>query len=326
MSTGKLPPDGGWGWIVVGANVVSNVSIQPRTVYKQITYNHFQQMMSLPVTTNFGLIFKDKLSTLAMSATDVSMIININSSCGMLMGLITGPLLKFFGYRKIGAMAGFMFATGITMTAFATTFTHFIVTYSLLAGNFLVHLEVHQIILYQHFAAAGYGLTTSSFSLALNTYFKERRSKAAGITMALTGFGPIIYPPMITYLLSVYGVMGCVLVLGGLSFNIVAVAFLLQPIKYHYITATVDRIETGERYTSVPPDSTDNHRNSQSDHASSMENEDDYLESMHKLEDFSKPEPKAFTTKQVNDKENCQLPENGKSLVAFGAQKQTNLI
>lgn len=51
------------------------------------------------------------------------------------MGLITGPLLKYFGYRKIGIIAGLMFATGITTTAFATTITHFIATYSLMAGN-----------------------------------------------------------------------------------------------------------------------------------------------------------------------------------------------
>lgn len=81
--------------------------------------------------------------------------------------------------------------------------------------------------------AAGYGLATSSFALALNTYFKERRSKAAGITMALSGFGPIFYPPLITYLLSAYGVNNCVLVLGGIGLNIVLAAILLQPVKYH---------------------------------------------------------------------------------------------
>lgn len=88
-------------------------------------------------------------------------------------------------------------------------------------------------------AAAGYGLTTASFYLALNTYFKERRSKAAGVTMALSGIGPIIYPPMITYLLSKFSVTGSVLILGGLSFNIVVAAILLQPIKYHYIVKPI---------------------------------------------------------------------------------------
>lgn len=92
-------------------------------------------MMSLPLITSFGLLFKDKLQMLSMPATDISMIININSAFGMSMGLFTGPLLKNFGYRKIACAASFMFATGIVMTAFATTFTHFIITYSLITGN-----------------------------------------------------------------------------------------------------------------------------------------------------------------------------------------------
>lgn len=33
------------------------------------------------------------------------------------------------------------------------------------------------------------GLCTSSFSLALNTYFKEDRNKAFGIGATITGFG-----------------------------------------------------------------------------------------------------------------------------------------
>lgn len=91
--------------------------------------------MSLPLITSFGLLFKDKLQMISMPATDISMIININSAFGMSMGIITGPLLKKFGYRKIGCAAGFLFASGVVMTAFATTFTHFIITYSLITGN-----------------------------------------------------------------------------------------------------------------------------------------------------------------------------------------------
>lgn len=134
--------------------------------------------------------------------------------------------------------------------------------------------------------------------------------------MALMGFGPIIYPPMITYLLSVYGVMGCVLLLGGLSFNIVAVAILLQPIKYHYIREPPDQLETGELYNAVPTECTNKRQNSESEPDSSIENEDDYLESMDKLNAFDKPlqatGTKEYAIKQLDDKSNFQLLENGK--------------
>lgn len=45
--------------------------------------------------------------------------------------------------------------------------------------------------------------------------------------------GPIVYPPMVTYLLMTYGVNGTVLILGGISIHTVMAALMLQPIKWH---------------------------------------------------------------------------------------------
>jgi hypothetical protein len=44
-----------------------------------------------------------------------------------------------------------------------------------------------------NFLAIGMGLCTSSFSLALNTYFKENRNKAFGIGATITGLGNFIF-------------------------------------------------------------------------------------------------------------------------------------
>lgn len=81
--------------------------------------------------------------------------------------------------------------------------------------------------------ASGLGLALSSFSLALNSYFKENRNKATGISLTLTGLGPILYPPMISALLIFYGVQGCVLILGAICMHIIMAALLLQPVKWH---------------------------------------------------------------------------------------------
>lgn len=91
--------------------------------------------------------------------------------------------------------------------------------------------------------AAGNGLATAAFSLALNTYFNKKRNKAAGIAMTITGFGPIMYPPLITMLLTLYGVQGCVLILGAIGTHIFVAAVLLQPIKSHLIFETNECVE-----------------------------------------------------------------------------------
>lgn len=79
-----------------------------------------------------------------MPATNTSLIINLSSVFNMMMGLVTGPLLKFFGYRKVALGAGTLFSLGIILTSFASTFKHFIFTYSILAGKIRFALKIYR--------------------------------------------------------------------------------------------------------------------------------------------------------------------------------------
>jgi MFS family permease len=73
----------------------------------------------------------------------------------------------------------------------------------------------------------------SALNLAINTYFRERRSKAMGFGMTAMGLGPVFMPLVISKLMDIYGVTGTALILGGLSLHSLAAALLLQPVKWH---------------------------------------------------------------------------------------------
>uniref|UniRef100_A0A336LNZ1 CSON015582 protein n=1 Tax=Culicoides sonorensis TaxID=179676 RepID=A0A336LNZ1_CULSO len=199
----KIPPDGGWGWIIVIAFAVAN-------------------MLLMSTVNVFTLVFKDKFNDLGLSATDTTLIINLNSVVGMAMGIVIGPMLKILGYRKVSIIGGAIFALGIIFTAWGNNVTYFICTYSVCS-------------------AIGLGLCSSSFPLAVNTYFKERRTKAFGIAVTIAGLGPIIFPQLVSILLKLYGVTGCYLIIGGICLHVVAAGLLLQPIKYHYKYATQEQ-------------------------------------------------------------------------------------
>lgn len=92
--------------------------------------------MIAPSITNFGLIFKDKFAEMKMPAADISFIMNFNSAFGMSLGLINGPLLRNFGYRKVAIVAGMLFSTGITLTSFANSFLAFVFTYGIVTGKY----------------------------------------------------------------------------------------------------------------------------------------------------------------------------------------------
>lgn len=86
--------------------------------------------------------------------------------------------------------------------------------------------------------AIGYGLSNSSFSLALSSFFSHKLNKASGMAMTLAGIGPIIYPPLINYLLATYDVRGCMLIIGAIALHMLVAAILLQPLKWHLVEAS----------------------------------------------------------------------------------------
>ncbi|GLH16459.1 Uncharacterized protein GBIM_20726 [Gryllus bimaculatus] len=169
---------------------------------------------------SFALLFKNRIEQLNMSTTDLTTIINVNAAFGMSLGLITGPLLKRYGYRKVALVGAFSSFIGITATSWASKFIDFLITYSLITsmGTFLL---------------------MSAFSLATNTYFRERRGYASGMSTTLTGLGPVVMPQVITFLLYYYGTTGTTMILGALSMHSVPAALLLQPVKWHMKTVIV---------------------------------------------------------------------------------------
>nr|CAD7399969.1 unnamed protein product [Timema poppensis] len=197
-----VPPDGGWGWAIVCGTALSNIIVYP-------------------VMQTFALLYKDKFANIGITATDASIIINVNAAFGMALGLVHGVLLKRFGYRKVGIIASLITFVGVVLTSFGNSFSHFLITYGLLTS-------------------LGVCLVTPAFSLALNSYFKVKRGKAMGFAMTLTGIGPVIMPPLISKLMSFYGVQGTGLILGALSLHALVGAFLLQPIKWHLIKKVVE--------------------------------------------------------------------------------------
>lgn len=79
----------------------------------------------------------------------------------------------------------------------------------------------------------GAGISVSASSLAVNTYFKHKRRKAAGFSWTITGLGPIVLPHVVTSLVAVYGVQGCVFIFAALSLHTFMAALIFQPVRYH---------------------------------------------------------------------------------------------
>lgn len=68
-------------------------------------------------------------------------------------------------------------------------------------------------------------------NLAMNTYFRKKRNIAMGLSVTLTGLGPILMPLLIVKLLENYATTGTLLILSAISMHSLIGASLLKPFK-----------------------------------------------------------------------------------------------
>ncbi|XP_048481125.1 uncharacterized protein LOC125489375 [Plutella xylostella] len=190
-----IPPDGGWGWMIIIAAGFSNLA-------------------ALPVLQQFGLLFRDKFSRLGLSSSETTTIINMNSALTSCVGLANGPMFKTFTYRQVSLAGATLIFIALLMNTFSYNFSTYLISFSILYG-------------------AGFGISSSANALALNTYWKNRRRLATGLSWTTTGLGPIIWPQLITLLFNAYGENGTLLILSGFALHSIACALLLQPVEWH---------------------------------------------------------------------------------------------
>ncbi|XP_072941886.1 uncharacterized protein [Epargyreus clarus] len=197
-----IPPDGGWGWMIIFAAGFSNLS-------------------TLPLLQQFGLLFRDKFTRLGVSSSETTTIINVNAAMTSCVGLANGPVFKTFSYRQVSLTGAIVVFISLMLTTFSYNFPTYLIAFSVLYG-------------------AGYGISSSANALALNTYWKNRRRLATGLSWTTTGLGPIMWPHVITGLFAVFGETGAILILSGFSLHAIACALLLQPVEWHSKSVTKD--------------------------------------------------------------------------------------
>ncbi|XP_017773449.1 PREDICTED: uncharacterized protein LOC108560407 isoform X2 [Nicrophorus vespilloides] len=197
-----VPPDGGWGWVVViGVSIVNfcTRSMEP----------------------SFGLLFGDLLKELDVETTGAALIMSTLDALINFSGLFVGPLIRALSYRKVSLMGSLLSACGFMLTYPAKSMAHILATYSIING-------------------LGVGLTASSTFVALNHYFVNKRSQALGFSLVGTAFGMMVMPHAVRILLETYGFRGSILILGAMFLNSLVGSLVLQPAKWHFVPEVTD--------------------------------------------------------------------------------------
>lgn len=187
-----IAPDGGWGWVVVGALFVASALV-------------FGLIRSL------GIFFVEFVQYFGESAQAVSWITSIGVAAQQLFSPIGTAACNVYGARPVVMIGGFFSGLGFILASQATTLSHLYLTMGLISG-------------------IGWALVFTPIIASVMQYFTTQRSLAMGLGFTGIGLASFAFSPLFQYLVEVYAWRGALLILGGLSFNMIACGALIRPI------------------------------------------------------------------------------------------------
>lgn len=191
----KVPPDGGWGWLVLLGSTMVNVLV-PGTV------------------KSFGVLFVVFVEVFEASPATASWIPALCYFLYSSLGPVSSILSVKYSYRTVTLLGGTFAAAGMILSFFAQSVSALYLTYGTLVG-------------------AGAGLSFPPTVYIVTEYFVKRRGLANGLCISGSAIGSIILPPLIDRLLDIYGYRGAVLIMGGITLNVWVAALFYDPVSKH---------------------------------------------------------------------------------------------
>ncbi|XP_034612969.1 monocarboxylate transporter 13 isoform X1 [Trachemys scripta elegans] len=191
------PPDGGWGWMVVLAAF-------------------FQSALVFGVIRSFGVFFMEFVGYFGELSGRVSWITSIGIAvqqfaselCG---GPVGSALSTQYGARPVVMAGGLLSGLGMLLASFATSLTHLYLSIGLLSGF-------------------GWALVFTPSVASVARYFKKRRTFATGLAFTGVGLSSFAFSPLFQFLVDTYAWRGALLVVAGMSFNLVVCGALIRPL------------------------------------------------------------------------------------------------
>ncbi|XP_023271513.1 monocarboxylate transporter 12-B-like isoform X1 [Seriola lalandi dorsalis] len=188
-----VPPEGGWGWMIVAGCFLATICIRAVTRCVSMFFVEFQ------------LHFEKDYSTTAW-------IHSLIDCTTMLCAPLAGFLGSRFSCRGTVILGGLLSATGLILSSFATSLEYLYIFLGILTG-------------------LGFALSYTPAIAMVGRYFNERKALAYGIALSGSGIGTFILAPAVQMLIEHYSWRGALLILGGFVSNLCVCGALMRPLE-----------------------------------------------------------------------------------------------
>ncbi|KAL0134603.1 hypothetical protein PUN28_001417 [Cardiocondyla obscurior] len=167
---------------------------------------------------SFGVLFVEFLDVFNASPAAAAWIPSLCYFLYSSLGPLSSVLSVKYSYRTVTLIGGAFAAAGMMLSYFASSVAFLCVSYGVLVGT-------------------GAGLAFPPTVYIVTSYFVRLRGLANGLCISGSALGSIFLPPVLGFLLRMYGYRGAVLVMGAVTLNVWASALLYHPVEWHLIPA-----------------------------------------------------------------------------------------
>lgn len=188
-----LPPDGGWGWMVMFASFFTNLLVDG-------------------VCYTYTTIYQGVMETFDSTDTITALVGSLVPGVYLIVGPIVSVFMAKFGCRVVAAVGGVVSCVAFVLSAFSTNIVQMLFLYGILGG-------------------IGFGLMYLPSIVVVGYYFDKKRALATGIAVCGSGIGTFVLAPLLTFLVEEYGWRGCVVIVGGLLLNGIPFALIYRPLE-----------------------------------------------------------------------------------------------
>lgn len=203
-----VPPDGGWGWVIVAASFFCNLVVDG-------------------IIFAFGMFLSDISETFNESKAKVSIIGSLLAGFYLMVGPFVSALANRYGFRTVCILGSVLGAIGFAISYFANSVTYLFFSYGVLGG-------------------IGFGLVYVPAVIAVGFYFEKWRALATGIAVCGSGIGTFLMAPLCTALIDAFGWRGALLIQAGLVLNCAVFGTLFRPLNPIRVAVERPNIETVE--------------------------------------------------------------------------------
>lgn len=192
-ATVVVPPDGGWGWVVMIASFSCNVIVDG-------------------IVMSAGLFKEDIGKEFGASKSAVALVCSLLGGFYLIAGPFVSALANKWGFRPVTIIGAFVASIAFAATYFATGVIYMYIIYGVIGG-------------------IGFCMIYIPSVLSVGYYFERWRALATGISLCGSGVGTFIFAPLNSYLIKVIGWRGAMLVQAGLILLCAVLGSLYRPIK-----------------------------------------------------------------------------------------------